>query len=133
MTTEKANVSGKLGLRPKSYVVQVTYKSTWPSKVTFQYHYHSIEEATAHLDWVADQVRGQNGKDAKCKNVVTGYSMEERLRSKKLDKRLTPVARFIPPEDRHRPEGGVQVLPKFEESGKEAPQTGAVAKLVRVK
>ncbi len=104
--SDKTNMSGKLGLRPKSYVVQVDYKVLG----VIEYNYPSIKEATAHLDWIASQVRGQNGKDGKRKNVVLGYSLYEFLRSKKLDRRLPPVTQFVPPKDRERPGGGKEFL-----------------------
>lgn len=127
----KPKTSGRLALRPKSYVVTVWYKSSWPSQVAFEYNYPSIEEGTAHMDWIADQMRGQNGPRGVRKNVIVGSMIVERLRSKLLDKRLPPIAEFIAPGDRKVPEGGRQVLPEYDRPT--SPKKPGPTTLVRVK
>jgi hypothetical protein len=106
MPVRQPQVSIALPLRPKSYILTVEYKGGWPSFISYDYHYHKLEELMKHVEWIASQMKGQNGKSAKRRNVVTGLLMRERLRSKRVDKELPPIGRFVRPKDREKPAGG---------------------------
>jgi hypothetical protein len=88
MPVTQPQVSIALPLRPKSYILTVEYKGGWPSFISYDYHYHKLEELMKHVEWIASQMKGQNGKSAKRRNVVTSLLMRERLRSKRVDKEL---------------------------------------------
>lgn len=106
MALKQSTVSGPLSLREKSYVVTVEYKGGWPAIVSYHYHYHGLSEAMKHLDWLGGQMKSQNGNTAQRKNVVLGFFLREYLRSKKLEKALAPIARFVRPKGREKPAGG---------------------------
>lgn len=110
MPLRPPTVSGPLSLRNKSYVLTVEYKSFWPTFETIEYHYHEVREAAAHMAWLVAQVCGQNGKQAKRENVVTAFLFREYLRSKRLDKSLPPIAKFVRPKGRAKPEGGTPTI-----------------------
>lgn len=107
MKKRKPNTMGKLGVRPKSYVIAVAYKAFWPIGEWVDYNYQSFAQAAAHVSWLLRQLKGQNGKNCERKNVVLEFVFSERLRSKKLDNKLPPVKTFLPPGRRMRPKGGV--------------------------
>jgi hypothetical protein len=110
MPLKPPTVSGPLGLRKKSYVLQVEYKSFWPTFERLEYHYHDVREVMAHMEWLMTQVAGQNGKGAKRQNVVTAFIFFEHLRSKRLDRRLPPIAKFVRPKGRNKPAGGKSLI-----------------------
>ena len=103
--------SGRLALRPKSYVVSVLYKVGWPSAERIDYHYHSLVQAAAHMSWICKQIAGQNGKNGVRHNVILETGLSECLRSKQLDKRLKPIKMFVEPKGRELPFGGVLYIP----------------------
>ncbi len=106
-----SNVSVSLALKPKSYVVSVDYKYSWPAIERVDYHYHDLVQALRHVRWLARQMLGQNGEEAQRRNVVLGFALSEYLRSKKRDKKLPPIDQFTAPKGRERPwTGGVTFL-----------------------
>lgn len=105
--------TGKLSLHPHSYVVSVDYKAYWPVGVCIEYHYHDLGQALRHVKWLGEQMRGQNGENAARKNVIMGFLLAEHLRSKKRDKKMPPIKKFVRPEGREKPAGGIERLPEF--------------------
>lgn len=97
----------ELACKLKTYMVLVGYKDSWPSRVAIKYHYGNLESASAHIAWLSEQVKGQNGEGAVRKNVVIDFSFEELLFSKKRNKKHPLLSQFTPPKNRGKPVGGI--------------------------
>lgn len=65
----KPNTRGSLAMRPKSYVITVCYKASWPMWEEVEYNYTSFDAAKEHIDWLIGQVAEQNGKRGLRHNV----------------------------------------------------------------